>query len=145
METRGRLGVHELAGLIMGASEDMRGSFEEVCGRYELTPQQARTLLALKEEAPMRSLASHLRCDPSNVTGIADRLEARGLIHRAPREEDRRVKLLALTEQGGKVRDELEQSLINASPVMANLSEDERETLAELLRKLLLPTGELHR
>lgn len=142
MGNRGRLGVHELASLVMGASEEMRESFEDVCARYALTPQQARTLLALKEEAPMRSLAAHLRCDPSNVTGIADRLEARGLIHRGAREQDRRVKLLTLTEQGAKVRDELEQSVITASPVMANLSEDERETLAALLRKVVAATGE---
>ena len=139
MKTQNGLGVHELAGLIMGASEQMRGSFEDVCARYELTPQQARTLLALREEAPMRSLATHLRCDPSNVTGIADRLEARGLIRRGAPERDRRVKLLGLTPQGDEIRGELERAVIDSSPVMANLSEDEREMLATLLRKVVDP------
>ena len=43
----------------------------------------------------MSSLAGKLFCDDSNVTGIVDRLEARGLIERR-REHDRRVKLLGL-------------------------------------------------
>ena len=48
----------------------------------------------------MSSLAGKLFCDDSNVTGIVDRLEARGLIERRPAEHDRRVKLLGLTPEG---------------------------------------------
>ncbi len=32
----------------------------------------------------MRRLAQKLKCEPSNVTGIVDRLEARGLVERRP-------------------------------------------------------------
>ena len=52
----------------------------------------------------MSSLAGMLFCDASNVTGIVDRLEARGLIERRPAAQDRRVKLLALTPAGEQVR-----------------------------------------
>jgi len=133
----GEIGVHELAGLIMGASNGMRSSFEAVCARHSLTPQQARALLELKEKAPMRSLATHLRCDASNITGIADRLEARELIRREAPPDDRRVKLLALTPRGEEVRAELERSVILESPVMAKLAPEEREQLASLLRKIV--------
>ena len=47
----------------------------------------------------MSELAGILGCDNSNVTGIVDRLEYRGLVERRPAEHDRRVKLLALTER----------------------------------------------
>lgn len=136
------MGVHELAALIMGAGHEMRASFEAVCSRYDLTPQQARSLLGLKERAPMRSLASHLRCDPSNITGIADRLEARDLVRREESENDRRVKLLALTERGETIRAELERAVRQESPVMARLSPEERESLAGLLTKVVGPAAD---
>lgn len=134
--TRRPVAVHELAGLIMAANARMRASFEDVCARHELTAQQARTLLALKQQAPMRSLADHLRCDASNVTGIADRLEGRGLVRREAAEGDRRVKLLALTATGESVRDDLERAILRQSPVMTMLTDDERETLRGLLAKV---------
>lgn len=131
------VGVHHLAALIMGASQEMRASFEEVCGRYDLTPQQARALLSLKEKAPMRALAGHLRCDVSNITGIADRLEARSLVRRETPEKDRRVKLLTLTPEGERIRAELAQAVHQEAPVMAKLSAKERELLASLLSKVV--------
>ena len=45
----------------------------------------------------MSELANALFCDNSNVTGIVDRLEERGLVRREAAEGDRRVKLLVLT------------------------------------------------
>ena len=52
----------------------------------------------------MGEIAEELRCDPSNVTGIADALEARGLARRRPSEADRRVKALELTAKGERLR-----------------------------------------
>ena len=37
----------------------------------------------LEEPMPMGELARRLDCDTSNITGIVDRLETRGLITRA--------------------------------------------------------------
>jgi DNA-binding MarR family transcriptional regulator len=45
----------------------------------------------------MVSLARSLHCHDSNVTGLVDRLEQRGLIERQSNPNDRRVKLIALT------------------------------------------------
>ena len=52
---------------------------------------------------PCGKLAQKLKCEPSNVTGIVDRLEARGLVERRPDPADRRVKLAAATEEGRRV------------------------------------------
>jgi DNA-binding MarR family transcriptional regulator len=49
----------------------------------------------------MRQLAARLRCDASHVTGIVDGLERRGLVERWPAPDDRRVKHLMPTEEGG--------------------------------------------
>ena len=52
----------------------------------------------------MGRLARGLGCDASNVTGIVDRLEARGLIERRPGAGDRRVKVLVVTVTGERLR-----------------------------------------
>ena len=127
--------ARDTAALLIAVTEGTRRSFEEVAARFDLTAVQARTLLALESAAPMRALAEHLRCDASNVTGLADRLEARGLVVRGVQDGDRRVKLLALTDQGRQLRSELEAAMLDASPVMTELDGDERETLRRLLLK----------
>ena len=60
---------------------------------------QAHALRMLDPEQPMpmSALAERLFCDASNVTGLVDRLEARGLVERRSAEGDRRVKALTLT------------------------------------------------
>jgi DNA-binding MarR family transcriptional regulator len=138
-------GLDQIAGLLFGVAESTRRSFEAVAASFDLTPAQARALLALEEAAPMRSLAEHLHCDASNVTGIADRLEARGLVVREAAEGDRRVKLLAITPAGTRLRARMETAMAEASPIMSDLTASERETLRRLLAKAIqrmYPTGD---
>src|ERR671931_1128396 len=80
----------------------------QLAQEYGFSPMQLFALSALEpgREVPMSSLADTLLCDASNVTGIVDRLEARNLIERRAAARDRRVKLIALTEEGGRLRDE---------------------------------------
>jgi DNA-binding MarR family transcriptional regulator len=134
--------IGDTASLLMMVTEWMRRSFGEVAASFDLTPVQARALLGLKSAVPMRSLADHLHCDASNVTGIADRLEAGGLVTRQASRDDRRVKLLALTPKGDSTRTRLEAAMLEASPIMAGLSADERLMLRELLAKIVTRTGE---
>src|SRR5919197_2353656 len=81
----------------------------QLAQEYGLSPMQLFALGALEpgRQVPMSSLADMLFCDASNVTGIVDRLEARGLIQRRAAAHDRRVKLLALTDDGVRLRDEV--------------------------------------
>ncbi|MEU8778213.1 MarR family transcriptional regulator [Streptomyces sp. NPDC048606] len=112
--------------------------YEDAAARHQLTGAQARvlTLLAV-EPLPMRRIARKLRCEPSNVTGIIDRLESRGLVARHPDPADRRVKLAALTEEGAQTADRLRESLDFAREPLAGLSAQEREALRDLLRRML--------
>jgi DNA-binding MarR family transcriptional regulator len=128
--------AHEIAGLLFGAAELTRRRFDELCAGFGMTPVQARALLALERPLPMRELAGILRCDPSNVTGIADRLESRGLVRRDSSGSDRRVKFLLATPAGEEMRRTLEEALIETSPFMAGLTSDERRTLRTLLIKI---------
>lgn len=112
--------------------------YEEAAADHTLTGAQARLLSLLSlEPLPMRKLAQKLKCEPSNVTGIVDRLETRGLVERRPDPADRRVKLAAATEEGRRVARSLRESLRFAREPLAGLSDEERLALRGLLRRML--------
>jgi MarR family transcriptional regulator, organic hydroperoxide resistance regulator len=101
-----------------------------------LAPMQLHALRLIEPEVevPMSSLAGKLFCDASNVTGIVDRLEARGLIERRPAHHDRRVKLLVLTAEGERVRSIAQRQMTQPPPEIAELPLEHRRALRDALR-----------
>jgi DNA-binding MarR family transcriptional regulator len=85
------------------------------------------------EELPRREIAGRLKCDPSNVTFLVDRLESRGLVERVPVAGDRRVKAIRLSADGAAARRRL-VSTTQSGSVFASLSDAERTELHRLLR-----------
>ncbi len=102
-----------------------------------LTFAQAHALRLLDPDrpSPMNELAELLVCDASNVTGIADRLEARGLVERQSGGADRRVKTLALTPAGVELRARVFDLMSQPPEAIAALSADDQRTLRDILRK----------
>jgi DNA-binding MarR family transcriptional regulator len=102
-----------------------------------LTFSQAHALRLLDREQPMpmSALAGRLFCDASNVTGIADRLESRGLIERRNAEDDRRVKGLALTAAGERMRDRVHDLMSEPPAAIAALSPADQRALRDILRR----------
>ncbi|HVA02504.1 MAG TPA: MarR family transcriptional regulator [Acidimicrobiales bacterium] len=78
-----------------------------VAARHDLTAQQVGLLRALDEPVSMRAFAEELSCDPSNVTGLVDRVERLGLVDRVPNPDDRRIRMLTLTPKGRRLRDKI--------------------------------------
>ena len=116
--------------------------YDAAAAAYGLTGAQARVLALLAQGAmPMRQIAQRLTCEPSNVTGIVDRLEAHGLAERRADPADRRVKLAAATDSGRETAARLRESLDFAREPLAALSEAERTSLRDLLKRML---GEVH-
>ncbi|MGQ4514334.1 MarR family transcriptional regulator [Streptomyces sp. DW26H14] len=112
--------------------------YDRAAAEHSLTGAQARVLGLLSlGPMPMRRIAQKLKCEPSNVTGIIDRLEARGLAERRPDPADRRVKVAAATPAGRTTAARLRDSLDFAREPLAELSEDERRTLRDLLRRMV--------
>ena len=109
----------------------------KISHEYDLTPMQLHALRALEPglELTMSSLAGSLFCDASNVTGIVDRLEDRGLIERRPAAHDRRAKLLAVTQEGAALRQEVVERLTEPPPFIADLARADQRTLRDALRK----------
>lgn len=68
----------------------------------DMTPVQFATMLALAEapEIGQAALASMIGYDRATIGGVIDRLEAKGLVQRAPDPDDRRSNILTLTAKG---------------------------------------------
>jgi DNA-binding MarR family transcriptional regulator len=115
------------------------GHLGAVSAQHGLTPMQAMLLDRIDEGAalPMTELARELRCDTSNLTGLADRLEERGLVERVTPREDRRVRALALTAKGRALRRALSRDVREGNPMLERLSAAECATLATLLARLI--------
>lgn len=118
----------------------VRDWWSAVCAELDLTPSQGMALRSLDRPLPMSMLADALACDASNVTGIVDKLESRGLIARRAADNDRRVKLLCVTERGRSLRDRLIKRLLVPPAALAALPLEFKNRLTATLRKVI---GEL--
>lgn len=111
--------------------------FAAVAARHGLTSVQAKALAVLvRRPLPMRGIAEQLVCDASNVTGLVDRLEARGLVRREVGASDRRIKIVAATEAGEAAIRAVRADMQTTHEALDLLSEDERRVLHELLTRL---------
>jgi DNA-binding MarR family transcriptional regulator len=108
--------------------------------REGLTLQQFSLMgvISRRGRVPMNALSKELRVTPPNITGVVDRLEAKGLVKRVADPKDRRKREIQLTEKGTaqyeRVRTgysgPLQESLDSLTP-------EEQEILAKLLRKFV--------
>ncbi len=105
----------------------------------ELTPGHAIALVNLDPDAPrpMGELATIIRCDASYLTGVVDRLEELGLVERQPSAEDRRVKVLVVTDKGRIAHARLKAAWLDPPPAILALSDSDQRTLRRLTRKLV--------
>jgi DNA-binding MarR family transcriptional regulator len=125
--------------LVRVALERVHWHLGATAAELDLAPAQAMALGELEAEQPlsMRELATRLKCDPSNITGLVDRLESRGLVQRQPHPADRRVKYLVLTPAGRKLREELTARLFAAPSCVAVMHQRDQQQLHDLLERVL--------
>lgn len=119
------------------------GHRQRILQRHGLTPGDAKALMALdrKEGRPMRTLAREWACDASNATWMVDRLEERGFAERRTVPTDRRVKLVALTPLGVKMREELLEAFYEPPPELLELDRSDLEALRDAVAKLPTAPG----
>jgi DNA-binding MarR family transcriptional regulator len=116
-----------------------RGRLASSGPAFDLSPIQCHVLHLIEpgRPLPMSRLADRLSCDASNVTGLVDRLESRGLVRRAPSPLDRRVKVLQLTPAGARRRAQLLRQKAGGALPLSRLSLDEQRTLVKILEALV--------
>ncbi|MBW0274177.1 MarR family transcriptional regulator [Nocardia sp. MH4] len=115
------------------------GDFTAAAASENLTASQGKTLTALRRRPiAMRVLAEALACDASNVTGIINRLEKRGLVRREASPSDRRVTNLVITPEGERVTDAIRAKMQVTRDGLDSLGEQDRDTLYALLERVFL-------
>ncbi len=128
--------AQQIAEQVTSLGRQMIGYVDARIGKLGLTVPQAVLLREMEQPMAMRDVAGRMHCDASNLTGIVDRLESRGLVERRPRAGDRRVKELVLTEKGRRIRAEV-VAVIDRTPGISDLSSQEQATLHRLLGRAL--------
>jgi DNA-binding MarR family transcriptional regulator len=115
--------------------------FASRAAEFGLSTGEGKVLLNLQpgETSPMRTLARRLGYDASNLTGIIDRLEDRGALERRAEPADRRVKAIALTDRGQRLRDDFSRRLTADAGPVEPLTEAQLRELRRLLNRALEP------
>ncbi len=113
----------------------------QVYGGFGLTAASFNLLMLLKHgrdpgSCTQQVIGGRLVVSPSDMTGLIDRLERRGLVKRTPG-RDRRCKLLWITAQGAKLLDAVwPHHLETVKRLIAGLSERQMRTVVQVLGKL---------
>ena len=108
----------------------------ETVGLYRGQPP---LLLALWEQEGLShtELSTQLQISPATTTKMIQRMEKAGFVQRRPDPQDQRRSRVYLTDAGRSIRSEVEAiwAQIEAE-IFAGFSVEEKETLADLLRKI---------
>ncbi|MDJ1134237.1 MarR family winged helix-turn-helix transcriptional regulator [Streptomyces iconiensis] len=116
---------------------------ETVLAEHGLTHATAHALWAIDPaEAPpsMKELASRLYCNAPNLSFVVNQLTGRGFVERSTDPTDRRSRVVALTEDGRRVRTAVIEATLALSP-FAQLDTDDLLNLVGLLGKALKRTA----
>ncbi|AXK35096.1 MarR family transcriptional regulator [Streptomyces armeniacus] len=112
-----------------------------VLAEHGLTHATAHALWVIDPaEAPpsMKELAGRLYCNAPNLSFVMNQLTGRGLVERSADPADRRSRVVALTEDGRRVRSAVIEATLALTP-FARLDAGELRELASLLGKALEP------
>ncbi|WP_449447800.1 MarR family winged helix-turn-helix transcriptional regulator [Thermomonas brevis] len=105
----------------------------------DLSLSLVRVLGILSDRRPrMTELADYLGLEKQTMSGLIARAEKRGLVARAPNEEDGRATDVFLTSDGAKLIKQLRvQGQQALSPIIGGLSASDQQLLQELLQRML--------
>lgn len=111
-----------------------------LCAPYDITPVQGMLLIVLEpgKGRSMNELSECMGCDASNITGLIERLEQNEFIKKNAAPNDRRVKVIMLSQKGESCRSRLLDDLVADSKLdLGKLTPEELDALARLLKKLV--------
>lgn len=132
-------GTADLGDLLMRVARTQRRRWRDVLAPWDLSPHQARALTVVCERDGVRlsDLAEGLRIAPRSATEVADALQERGLVERSSDPADRRAVLLRPTEEGRRIRGEIDAArAADSAELFMRLPTEDRAVLARILRTL---------
>ncbi|BAK74444.1 MAG: MarR family winged helix-turn-helix transcriptional regulator [Arcobacter sp.] len=118
----------------------IKNEMEIALSPYELTTTQFVVLLKLceKDRMTQKDLANETDYKQSALTLILDKLEAKGLVNRESKKNDRRAYLIAITNKGKELKDILiNLSLELEKKVLQGISETEKDVFISMLDKIM--------
>jgi DNA-binding MarR family transcriptional regulator len=134
--------------LIRRAQQIAVAVFMDECGRFDVTPVQyaALTAIGVQPDIDATRLSQLIALDRSTTGSVLERLEAKALVQRNASPEDRRIKLLRLSDSGRALLREVEAAVERAQQrIVAPLQPDERKTFLRLLARLVESNNALSR
>ncbi|MCB1991627.1 MAG: MarR family transcriptional regulator [Geminicoccaceae bacterium] len=126
--------------LLRRANQRHTALFARHFAAFDLTPLQFAVLMKLQAAGPLSQnhLGRLTAMDPNTAQGVILRLLRRRLVMRQPSPEDRRRKLLSLTEAGAALASRLkEEGRAISEATLAPLTARERRQLMALLARLV--------
>ncbi|MEM7113983.1 MAG: MarR family transcriptional regulator [Chloroflexota bacterium] len=107
----------------------------------ELVPKQfiALEFIANNPNLSQKEIANYIGTTAPMMVHVLDSLSQRGLVQRVRSEKDRRKQNIQLTAAGSALLAEIRTRALEADRLLlaeANLSESDKETLLQLLRRL---------
>ena len=115
-------------------------------GSVSLVHLNVLTLLEASGPMPMGRLAEQLDISVASITGVIDRMEAKGLVERRRDSEDRRVVLVHPGKGGRKLFDDMgKRRRLGLAALLSRLSDEQLQGLLEGHRALRAARMELAR
>jgi len=105
----GTVDISSISWLLADASRLIRKLADRRLGAAGLTRAQWQALGNLRRIGPMTqaALAEMMEVETATIARLIDRLEAAGLIERKAEAQDRRVKLVTMTDKAAALMDEM--------------------------------------
>jgi MarR family transcriptional regulator, lower aerobic nicotinate degradation pathway regulator len=112
----------------------VQSALSRIAMEHDMSLVQARMLGILRDRRPtVKELAALLQVDKSSVTGLVDRAEERGLVHRTPSPVDGRSVQVVITAAGQRqVNGAATDFESEISSLVAQLTPAERTRLSQL-------------
>ena len=134
--------------LIRRAHQISVAVFMEECAAHNVTPVQYACLSAIARQPGVDAtrLAAAVAFDRSTLGNVLERLEIKGWVERRPSLEDRRAKLLHITDAGEQLLDAIESGVqATQARLLKPLSPADRKTFMHLLRQMVEGNNEMSR
>lgn len=137
-----------LIGRIQRTAAALRPRLDETHARSGLQAESFDVLASLRRSGPPYQLSPtelfrEMMLTSGAMTNRIDRLEEAGLVSRRPDPNDRRGRLVRLTQKGkAQIDTATPKHVANEERLLSSLSAREQLQLGELLRKLLLSLGD---
>lgn len=133
--------VYQMPGhLIRRAQQIAVSIFLEESAPSDLTPVQYAALVAIRDNPGIDAtrLSALIAFDRSTLGNVLERMESKGLIQRINHKDDKRVKLLHLSQKAEELLDEVEPRVLKVQErILAPLAPEDREAFMRMLLQIV--------